>query len=88
MLYGLLNRRAPVVLLAAIAALLAAGLLLAYGGVPLAEAQSPPATPSSVTLTAGGRDGYGVLAGRFRGYEVSRHLQHRRRRQLARAGQQ
>ena len=53
MLKGYLTRRRPAVaLLSIIAALLAGALLLAYAGVPLAEAQSsPPPTPGSVTLT-------------------------------------
>ena len=51
MLNGYLTRRRAVALPAVIAALLGAALLLAYAGVPLAEAQSPPATPSSVSLS-------------------------------------
>ena len=44
MLNGLLTRRPA-------AALLVAALLFAYVGIPLAEAQSSPGTPASVTLT-------------------------------------
>ena len=51
MLNGHLTRRRGGVLAAMLAALAGVALLLAYAGVPLAEAQSPPATPSSVTLT-------------------------------------
>ena len=51
MLNGTLTRRPVGVLRSMMAALLVAALLLAYVGVPLAEAQSPPATPGSVTLT-------------------------------------
>ncbi len=51
MLNGYLTRRPTVALPAVIAALLGTALLLAYAGVPLAEAQSPPATPSSVSLS-------------------------------------
>ena len=51
MLNGTLTGRRAAALLAIMAALLGVALLLAYAGVPGAEAQSPPATPSSVTLT-------------------------------------
>ena len=51
MLDGTLTRRPAGALLALVAALLAAALLFAYVGVPMAAAQSSPATPASVTLT-------------------------------------
>ena len=48
---GTSTGRRAVAPLAIMAALLGAALLIAYAGVPLAEAQSPPGTPSSVSLT-------------------------------------
>ena len=51
MLNGYLTRRRAAALLTIIVVLVGAALLLAYAGVPRAEAQSPPATPSSVSLT-------------------------------------
>ena len=48
---GTSTGRRAVAPLAIMAALLGVALLLAYAGVHRAEAQSPPATPSSVTLT-------------------------------------
>ena len=51
MLNGYLTRRHTIALLAVMAVLLSAALLLAYAGVPQAEAQSPPAKPASLTLS-------------------------------------
>ncbi len=48
---GYLTGRRAAALLTIIAVLVGGALLLAYAGVPGAEAQSPPATPSSVSLT-------------------------------------